>query len=273
MAEAAPAGASQPRVRFDGVGVTFGAQGAHQEVLAVANISLAIDAGEFVSLIGPSGCGKSTLLRAAADLLAPNNGRVTVAGENPREARLKRQIGFVFQDPALLEWRTILQNVMLPLELQGIPLKARRVKARELLAITGLSGFESAYPRQLSGGMRQRASIARAMSTEPEVLLMDEPFGALDEITRDRLNMELLELSQRRRMTVLFVTHSIREAVLLSDRVVVMSPRPGRIRRVLEINLPRPRHLSVRAEPRFAALVQEGLAELEGGFEADVQHG
>jgi NitT/TauT family transport system ATP-binding protein len=158
------------------------------------------------------------------------------------------------------------------LELQGMPLTKRREKARELLGITGLSGFENAYPRQLSGGMRQRAAIARAMSTEPEVLLMDEPFGALDQITRDRLNMELLDLSQRRRMTVLFVTHSIREAILLSDRVVVMSPRPGRIRRVLEIDLPRPRRLAVRTEPRFAELVQLGLAELEGGFEPDAAH-
>ena len=262
---------AQPRVIFENLGVTFQPQGGHQAVQAVTGVDLAINSGEFVSLIGPSGCGKSTLLRVAADLQTPSLGRVTVAGESPRAARLKREIGFVFQDSALLEWRTIIQNVMLPLELQGVSYDVRFAKAKHLLGVTGLAGFEKAYPRQLSGGMRQRASIARAMSTAPEVLLMDEPFGALDQITRDRLNMELLELSQRERMTVLFVTHSIREAVLLSDRVVVMSPRPGRIRRVLDIDLPRPRHLSIRTDPRFITLVQEGLEELEEGFGDHVQ--
>jgi NitT/TauT family transport system ATP-binding protein len=261
----------QPRVTFEQVGVTYEAQAGHPAVQAVSDVDLAINSGEFVSLIGPSGCGKSTLLRVAADLQTPSAGRATVAGDSPRAARLKREIGFVFQDSALLEWRTIIENVMLPLELQGVAFKTRFAKAKELLALTGLAGFEKAYPRQLSGGMRQRASIARAMSTAPAVLLMDEPFGALDQITRDRLNMELLELSQRERMTVLFVTHSIREAVLLSDRVVVMSPRPGCIRRVLNIDLPRPRHLSIRSDPRFIALAQEGVEALEEGFGNHVQ--
>ncbi|MDQ0394363.1 ABC transporter ATP-binding protein [Labrys monachus] len=260
--------ASPVLVDFQSVGVKFKATGGHGDVLALDDVSLTLAEGEFVSLVGPSGCGKSTLLRVAADLLAPSSGRATVAGQSPKAARLRRDIGFVFQDSALLEWRTILANVMLPLELQGVRHAEREKRALELIRLVGLAGFERAYPRQLSGGMRQRASIARAMSTAPKVLLMDEPFGALDQITRDRLNMELLELSQRQRMTVLFVTHSIREAILLSDRVVVMSPRPGRIRSILAIDLARPRHLAVRNDPKFIALAQEGLAELEGGFEA-----
>jgi len=237
-----------------------------KRVVALDGIDVYARPGEFVSLVGPSGCGKSTLLRTVADLLAPTLGTVTVAGASPRETRLRRKLGFVFQDSALLEWRTIEENVMLPLELAGVPHARRRERARELIALVGIAGFEQSFPRQLSGGMRQRASIARAMSTDPAVLLMDEPFGALDQITRDRLNLELLEISQRERMTVVFVTHSIAEAVLLSDRVVILSPRPGRITCVLPIDLQRPRALSVRSEPRFAELAAIGLAELERGF-------
>ncbi len=236
-------------VRFADVSISYrGGKGA-ATVQAVSGVDLAIAPGEFVSLVGPSGCGKSTLLRTLADLLAPTS-----------------KLGFVFQESALLEWRTIEDNVMLPLEIAGVGYAERRERARALIALVGIAGFERSFPRQLSGGMRQRASIARAMSTDPEVLLMDEPFGALDQITRDRLNLELLEISQRERMTVVFVTHSIAEAVLLSDRVVIMSPRPGRIRCILPIDLPRPRALSVRHEPRFAELAALGLAELEGGF-------
>ena len=253
-------------VVFCGVGVTYRANGG-ATTQAVTGVDLAIGDGEFVSLIGPSGCGKSTLLRTAADLIAPSDGSVTIAGATPRAARLKREVGFVFQDSALLEWRTILENVMLPLEIAGVPRTTREERARELIELVGIGGFENAHPRQLSGGMRQRASIARAMSTNPHVLLMDEPFGALDQITRDRLNLELLALSQAQRMSVVFVTHSIAEAVLLSDRVVIMSPRPGRIRTVLSIDLPRPRTLAVRDETRFAELARIGLAELEHGFD------
>jgi NitT/TauT family transport system ATP-binding protein len=235
-------------------------------VQAVADVDLTIAEGEFVALIGPSGCGKSTLLRTVADLLSPTTGTVRIDGKTPREVRLERKVGFVFQDAALLEWRTIVDNVMLPLELAGVPYADRLRRASALIEMVGIGGFEKSYPRQLSGGMRQRASIARAMSTDPKVLLMDEPFGALDQITRDRLNLELLELSQREKMTVVFVTHSIAEAVLLSDRVVIMSPRPGRIRTILPIDLPRPRTLAVRTEPRFTELAEIGLAELEHGF-------
>jgi len=251
-------------VVFRGVSVSYGRR--DDIVHAVSDVDLAIADGEFVSIVGPSGCGKSTLLRTVADLLAPTAGTVTIAGKSPRTVRLERAVGFVFQDAALLEWRTIVDNVMLPLEIAGVPYAERRKRATDLIALVGIAGFERSYPRQLSGGMRQRASIARAMSTDPAVLLMDEPFGALDQITRDRLNLELLELSQRERMTVVFVTHSIAEAVLLSDRVVIMSPRPGRIRSILPIDLPRPRRLEVRSDARFAELARIGLAELEDGF-------
>jgi NitT/TauT family transport system ATP-binding protein len=248
------------------VSISYRSDDRPEPLLAISDVDLDVAAGEFVSLVGPSGCGKSTLLRVAGDLLAPTGGTVTVAGETPRAMRLQRKLGFVFQDAALMEWRTIEDNVMLPLELAGASHVQRRQRAHQLLALVGIAGFERAYPRQLSGGMRQRAALARALSTDPEVLLMDEPFGALDQITRDRLNLELLELTQRERITVVFVTHAIAEAVLLSDRVVILSPRPGRIRSILTVDLPRPRALTVRGEPRFTELCEIGLAELEGGF-------
>jgi NitT/TauT family transport system ATP-binding protein len=246
------------RMRYEG--------GAMGEVAALDGIDLAVRAGEFVALIGASGCGKSTLLRIAADLQAPSAGEVTIAGHPPRTARLRREIGFVFQEPALPEWRTVLDNVALPLELQGVPVRTRHARATELLDLVGLAGFERAWPRELSGGMRQRAAIARAMITEPRVLLMDEPFGALDQITRDRLNLELLGIVERTGITILLVTHSIREAVLMADRVVVMTPRPGRIARILDVPAARPRRLGFRDEPLFQALVAAGTEELERGF-------
>ncbi len=242
-----------------------GEQGA-KPVHALQDINLEVDEGQFISLIGPSGCGKSTLLRVLADLITPTGGTARINDHPPRTARLNREVGFVFQDAALLEWRRVLANVALPLELQGVPRAERQARARELIELVGLKGFERSYPRQLSGGMRQRAAIARAMSTSPKVMLMDEPFGALDQITRDRLNLELLELSQRQRMTVLFVTHSIREAVLLSDRVAVMSARPGRIIKLLEIDLPRPRTLESRETDAFERLARTGVHVLEEGF-------
>lgn len=261
-----PERARDLKVRFEGVQVVYPGEQGGEPVHALEGIDLAVGAGEFVSLIGPSGCGKSTLLRVLADLTRPTAGTVRIGGETPRAARLQRKVGFVFQDAALLEWRRVLANVVLPLEIQGVARKERQARARELIQLVGLKGFERAYPRQLSGGMRQRAAIARAMSTNPEVMLMDEPFGALDQITRDRLNMELLELSQRERMTVLFVTHSIREAVLLSDRVAVMTPRPGRITDVIEVDLPRPRSLAARETSAFEALARHGVHLLERGF-------
>ena len=253
-------------VAFENVSVIFPGQDDHPPVRAIDTISLEVAEQQFVSLIGPSGCGKSTLLRVISDIIEPSEGTAKIDGRAPRAARLERQIGFVFQDAALLEWRRILENVALPLELAGVPAREREERSRELIALVGLTGFEAAWPRQLSGGMRQRAAIARALATRPRVLLMDEPFGALDQITRDRLNMELVRITEATRATVLFVTHSIREAVLLSDRVVVMSPRPGRIVSVIDVGLPRPRSLATREDPLYLELIKLGATELEKGY-------
>ena len=232
-------------------------------VRALHEVDLSIGQGEFVSLIGPSGCGKTTLLRVIADLEPITAGEVLVNGMTPREARLKRAYGYVFQAPALFPWRTVLANVMLPLQIQGRDKREAEAIAREQLGRVGLAGFERKYPWQLSGGMQQRVSIARALGFEPRLLMMDEPFGALDEITRDGLNDRLQQLWQRERRTVVFVTHSIAEAVYLSTRIVVMSPRPGRILKIIESTLPDERTLDLRDTPEFMALaheVREGLA-------------
>ena len=233
-------------------------------VHALSNVDLAIEPGEFVSLIGPSGCGKTTLLRVIADLEHITSGSVLVNGVSPHDARLARAYGYVFQAPALFPWRTVLGNVKLPLQIQGRPAAECEAIAREQLARVGLTGFETKFPWQLSGGMQQRASIARALSFEPRILMMDEPFGALDEITRDRLNEQLQQLWQRERRTVVFVTHSIAEAVYLSTRIVVMSPRPGRIVRTITSTLPDERHLGLRDSVEFmemAHAVREALAD------------
>ena len=233
-------------------------------VHALQEIDLTINAGEFVSLIGPSGCGKTTLLRVIADLEPISAGTVLVNGVTPHDARLARAYGYVFQAPALFPWRTVLANVMLPLQIQGRDPEAARAIAREQLARVDLQNFESKYPWQLSGGMQQRVSIARAMAFAPRILMMDEPFGALDEITRDNLNEQLQQLWLRERRTVVFVTHSIAEAVYLSTRIVVMSPRPGRIVKVIDSTLPDERHLGLRDTPEFMQLaheVREALAD------------
>jgi len=236
-------------------------------VHALSQIDLRIEAGEFVSLIGPSGCGKTTLLRVIADLEPITSGQVLVNGLTPHQARLARAYGYVFQAPALFPWRTVLGNVMLPLQIQGRAKAEAEAVAREHLGRVGLTGFERKYPWQLSGGMQQRVSIARALGFEPKILMMDEPFGALDEITRDGLNDQLQQLWQRERRTVVFVTHSIAEAVYLSTRIVVMSPRPGRILKIIPSTLPDARHLGLRDTPEFMALaheVREGLADGHG---------
>ena len=239
-------------------------QTADTPVHALANIDLAIHEGEFVSLIGPSGCGKTTLMRVIADLEQISAGQVLVNGVTPHEARLARAYGYVFQAPALFPWRTVLANVTLPLQIQGRTKSDAKKIAEEHLERVGLKGFEGKYPWQLSGGMQQRVSIARALSFEPKILMMDEPFGALDEITRDRLNEQLQQLWQRERRTVVFVTHSIAEAVYLSTKIVVMSPRPGRIVKVIESPLPDDRYLGLRDSPEFIQVaheVREALAD------------
>jgi NitT/TauT family transport system ATP-binding protein len=233
-------------------------------VQALSNVSLTVARGEFVSFIGPSGCGKTTLLRAVADLESPTNGSIRVNGMSPSEARAKRAYGYVFQAPALYPWRTVAGNIALPLEIMGFDKAEREARVTKGLELVNLSGFGGKYPWQLSGGMQQRASIARALSFDPDLLLMDEPFGALDEIVRDMLNQQLLRLWDVTGKTVLFVTHSIPEAVFLSTHIVVMSPRPGRIYDVIECNFPRNRQLEIRETPEFIAVanrVRHGLRE------------
>ena len=229
----------------------------HRSVTALKDVNLDIRTGEFLSLLGPSGCGKSTFLRVVADLIAPSGGSLKVLGTTPQTARLRRDIGFVFQDAALLPWRTAIQNVELPLEVargKTQASKAARATPRELLELVGLKGSESAYPHELSGGMRQRVSIARALVSDPRILLMDEPFGALDEITRDRLNEELLRVWRELGMTVLFVTHSIYEAAFLGQRVLMLAANPGRVQEIVPVTLPANRTLAIRETPEFVQL-------------------
>jgi len=233
-------------------------------VQALSNIDLKVGRGEFVSLIGPSGCGKTTLLRAVADLERPTGGAIRVNGESPHLARLKRAYGYVFQAPALYPWRTVARNIALPLEIMGFDKQEREARVAKGLELVNLEGFGAKFPWQLSGGMQQRASIARALSFDPDLLLMDEPFGALDEIVRDMLNQQLLRLWEVTGKTVLFVTHSIPEAVFLSTHIVVMSPRPGRIYDVIECNFPRDRQLEIRETAEFMSVanrVRRGLRE------------
>lgn len=246
------------------VAKTFNPDGANR-VHALADIDLTIEAGEFVSLIGPSGCGKSTLLRLIGDLLEPSGGVVTVNGKPPGRARTDRDYGMVFQQATLYDWRSVIRNVELPLEVMGRPKGERRRRATDMLDLVQLSEFASHYPWQLSGGMQQRVAIARALSFEPSILLMDEPFGALDEMTRERMQVELLDIWAKTGTTVVFVTHSIPEAVFLSSRVMVMSARPGRIDAVIEVDLRRPRDDDTREHPRF----YEKLTEVREALRTD----
>ena len=234
-------------------------------VTALQDVSLDIKPGEFVSLIGPSGCGKSTLLRIIGDLVQPTTGTIVVNGKTAHQARLDHDYGIVFQDAVLYDWRTVARNVSLPLEMLGWERTRRRERVREMLELVELTGFESNRPWQLSGGMQQRVSIARALSFDPALLLMDEPFGALDEMTRERLNMELLRIWEKAASTVVFVTHSIPEAVFLSTRVVVMSARPGRIADVIDVDLPQPRTAETREDARFFEHVTAVREALAGG--------
>ncbi len=250
----------RPVIDVQNLSLTF--ETADGPVYALSEVDLTVNAGDFVSFIGPSGCGKTTLLRVIADLERQTAGTISVNGVAPHEARQARAYGYVFQAPALYPWRTVERNVMLPLEIMGMSGAERRERAERYLDLVNLKGFEKKFPWQLSGGMQQRVSIARALSFEPDLLLMDEPFGALDEITRDHLNEQLLRLWERTGKTVIFVTHSIPEAVFLSSKIVVMSPRPGRIIDVIDCNLPPDRTLDSRESQDFAEIahrVREGL--------------
>ena len=242
-----------PVVSITGLSKVFG----KGDVTALQGIDLEVGRGEFVSLIGPSGCGKSTLLRIVGDITEPTEGDVTVNGKSARRARLDRDYGIVFQAPVLYDWRTVTKNIALPLEMLGWDRAKRAARVKDMVELVELNGFEKHHPWQLSGGMQQRVSIARALSFSPALLLMDEPFGALDEMTRERLNLELLRIWAETGSTVIFVTHSISEAVFLSTRVVVMSPRPGRIAGVVSVDLPQPRTAATREEPRFFELVTQ----------------
>jgi NitT/TauT family transport system ATP-binding protein len=261
----APETATQPAVvEAAGVGKVFGSGAS--AVMALESIDLTIRQGEFVSLIGPSGCGKSTLLRLIADLTAPTSGTLSINGKPAARARLDRDYGMVFQAPVLMDWRTIARNIELPLEIMGFDAAERRKRSGELLRLVELEAFAERHPWELSGGMQQRVAIARALSFDPKLLLMDEPFGALDEMTRERMNAELMRIWRRTGTTIVFVTHSIPEAVFLSTRVVVMSPRPGRISQVIEIDLPPERSVETReSEPYFRLVtrVREALRQDE----------
>ncbi len=250
-------------VRLSDVEMVFPVKGGEPTV-ALTGIDLEIAQQEFISLIGPSGCGKSTLLRVVADLIKPTAGAVEVNGKPAHQARLDRDYGMVFQAPVLFDWRTVEANVRLPLEVIGYPKGQRDALVREKLELVELGGFMEHYPHQLSGGMQQRVAIARALALQPSLLLMDEPFGALDEMTRERLNAELLDIWHQTETTIVFVTHSIPEAVFLSSRVVVMSPRPGRVAETIEVDLPYPRDEATRELDRYYELVTEVRESLRG---------
>lgn len=223
-------------------------------IYALSNVSLEITRGEFVTVVGPSGCGKTTLLKILAGILKKSSGTILVNG-NPINAP-SRQLGVVFQEPLLLPWRNILQNIMVPVEIQGRDRAKFGAAAQQLLTLVGLEGFEQKYPRELSGGMQQRVGIARALIHDPDLLLMDEPFGALDAMTREQMNLELMDIWSEKKKTILLITHSIAEAVFLADRIVVMSPRPGRIAEIIVVDLPRPRHLEIINTDVFGAYVK-----------------
>lgn len=233
-------------------------------VTALTDVSVDIKKGEFISLLGPSGCGKTTLLRIIADLITPTSGEVLIAGETPKAARLKQRYGIVFQSPVLYDWRTIKKNVMLPMEIMHIPKADREERALRMLELVGLKDFANHYPSQLSGGMQQRVGIARALAIQPEILLMDEPFSALDEFTREKLHEDLLRIWRKTNKTIVFVTHNIQEAVFLSDRVCVLSPHPGRLSALIDIDLPRPRSSELKNTHEFIDLVAKVRNSFEG---------
>jgi NitT/TauT family transport system ATP-binding protein len=258
----APSAPGLPCIALRDVGVSFEVRGA--TVPAISGVSLDVAEGEFIALLGPTGCGKSTLLRVVSDLQRPSAGTVAVRGGSAAEARRLNDFGFVFQEAALMPWRSALDNVMLPLEVVGYPREQREQRCLELLRSVGLEKFRNAYPGELSGGMKQRVAIVRALAWNPSILLMDEPFSALDELTKNQLQDDLLEIWERERKTVLFVTHNISEAIYLADRVVVMSAHPGRISAVLEVRLPRRRTPAMRETMEFLTQVRAAREALQG---------
>jgi len=265
--EAADQAAARLFIEVDHVSMIY-RNGKGQEVSALKDVSLDIKEGEFVSLLGPSGCGKTTLLRIIADLLEPSSGAVSIGALSPHENRLRQKYGMVFQSPVLFEWRSVRDNVRLPLEIMKVRKEEQERRIDEQLDLVGLAPFAASYPSQLSGGMQQRVGIARALAIKPELLLMDEPFSALDEFTREKLNEDLLEIWSRTGKTVVFVTHNISEAVFLSDRVFVLSPHPGRLSSVIDIDLPRPRSQATREAPEYFSLVSKIRKSFEGASSA-----
>ncbi|ODA39426.1 ABC transporter ATP-binding protein [Desulfosporosinus sp. BG] len=235
-----------------------------EDILALTDVNFDIQEGEFISLLGPSGCGKTTLLRIIADLLQPTLGSVSIRGQSPRDIRMQQKYGIVFQSPVLYDWRTVRRNICMPMEIMGIPKKERTTRITRMLELVGLQDFGYKYPFELSGGMQQRVGIARALALNPEFLLMDEPFSALDEFTREKLNEDLLSIWSKTKKTVIFVTHNIPESVFLSDRVVVLSPHPGRISAIVDIDLPRPRENSIRETSEFYEYVTKIRRSFEG---------
>lgn len=242
-------------IKIEDLNVSFPDKNGGEPVIALSNVNLEIKQGEFISLLGPSGCGKTTLLRTIADLQQPTSGKITVRGQSPREIRLQKKYGIVFQNPVLYDWRTVRRNVCMPMELMGMPKKDRTARVTKMLELVGLMEFGKKYPHELSGGMQQRVGIARALAIKPEILLMDEPFSALDEFTKEKLHEDLLRIWKKTNKTILFVTHNIQEAVFLSDRVVVLSPHPGRVSAVVDIKLDRPRTLETKNTPEFNDMV------------------
>lgn len=251
-------------IEIKDLGVTF-QDNSGNDVKALTGINLDIYQGEFVALLGPSGCGKTTLLRAVSDLQEPTEGEIHVLGMTPREVRMQQKFGFVFQQPVLFDWRTVKKNIELPLEIMYYSRADRSKRADEMLEMVGLTDFAEHYPKQLSGGMQQRVNIARAFGLRPEILLMDEPFSALDEFTKEKLHVDLLKMWSSTNKTILFVTHNIQEAVFLSTRVCVLSPHPGRLSAVVDIDLPKERTLDLRETPHFNELVTRVRNSFEGG--------
>lgn len=251
-------------IKIRDLGVTF-KDNKGNDVQALTGVNLEIYKGEFIALLGPSGCGKTTLLRTVADLQEPTFGDVHIQEQTPKEIRLQQKFGFVFQQPVLLDWRKVKKNIELPMEIMKYTKEERSKKADEMLEMVGLKEFANHYPRQLSGGMQQRANIARAFGLDPDILLMDEPFSALDEFTKEKLHEDLLRIWRATNKTILFVTHNIQEAVFLSDRVCVLSPHPGRLSAVVDIDLPRPRTLGMKESAHFNELVSIVKNSFEGG--------